>query len=70
MAINNKSYEEYDSFLNYSDRSLAGKIKKESTLSLSNRDAKQYLEELISIDEIKSLHTSGDAENLDKAINI
>ena len=34
---------------------------------MSNRDAKQYLEELISIDEIKSLHTSGDAENLDKA---
>lgn len=67
MAINNNSYEEYDSFLNYSDRSLAGKIKKESRLSLSNRDAKQYLEELISIEDIKSIHSSSDALNLDKA---
>tara|TARA_B100000989_G_scaffold298885_1_gene290759 strand:- start:3284 stop:5167 length:1884 start_codon:yes stop_codon:yes gene_type:complete len=65
-AINSDNWSEYDGYLNYKDKSLAGSQTKASRLSLTNRDAKKYLESLIQLDE-STESPIGDADNLDKA---
>ena len=60
------NWSEYDGYLNYKDKSLAGSQTKASRLSLTNRDAKKYLESLIQLDE-STESPIGDADNLDKA---
>jgi len=63
----NEAHLEYDGYLNYSDKTLAGQQRKETRLTLSNRDTKKYFEELISVEQPKDLYMDGDAEKLDNA---
>ncbi len=65
--VENPAYMEYDGYLNYSDKTLAGQQKKETRLTLSNRDSKKYFDELISTEKPIDLYMEGDAEKLDNA---
>lgn len=70
VGLDNKKKDDYDKFLNYEDRSYAGKFSKTSRLIVSNRDSKKYIEELLDM-ENQNLepHIEGASINLHNAYN-
>ena len=68
-AVDSDEWRDYNEYLNYKDKSLAGQNKYESRLSLSNRDAVRYFQDLIDPEEAKDPHLDGDAEVIHKAYN-
>ena len=60
-------YLAYDEYLNFIDKSKAGSRKKTPRLNVSNNDAKQFFNELITGNDLSTIHTEGAAYNLHKA---
>ncbi len=60
-------YLAYDEYINFIDKSKAGSRKKTPRLKVSNNDAKQFFNELITGTDLSKIHTEGAAYNLHKA---